>query len=292
MSALEFRIRHPDGRMEQVVVDSERVLVGSGAHCEVRLPPEHAAVEHLLFTHMGRGVHAQARALQPPPTLNGSPFTQAPVLPTSVVGVGGVALQVAPAQVDGGAVVVKKKQEKTSAMTYVLVALALPLAGYLLLVDEEGAAAVGPPPKAPALFDKADVKCPHAGEQALAFARDKRLLAQAKRERSPFHVADGVAAPPIFDLAAACFRASGDGAGAGQAAEMDEAAKKMREALSQDYKAHQMRLEHSLAVKDYATAQREARMLLSMVEGTEGKYQEWLSNLDRKLELRRKPPKK
>ena len=43
MSGLEFRIRHPDGRSEELVVDSDRVLIGSGAHCEIRLPAAEAA---------------------------------------------------------------------------------------------------------------------------------------------------------------------------------------------------------------------------------------------------------
>ena len=79
MSGLEFRIRHPDGRQEQLVVDSDRVLIGSGAHCEIRLPASEAAVEHVLVTFLGGGVFATARALSPAPTINGSPFTQAPL---------------------------------------------------------------------------------------------------------------------------------------------------------------------------------------------------------------------
>ena len=40
---LRFRVQHADGHSEQYVVDAERALVGSAAHCEVRLPPEAAA---------------------------------------------------------------------------------------------------------------------------------------------------------------------------------------------------------------------------------------------------------
>ena len=88
MSGLEFRIRYADGRTEKLVVDSDRVLIGSGAHCEIRLPSAEAAVEHVLVTSSGGGITAQARALSPRPPSTALPFTQAPLLPESVLGVG------------------------------------------------------------------------------------------------------------------------------------------------------------------------------------------------------------
>ena len=34
VSTLVVTVKHPDGRTEEVQVDSDRVLIGSGAHCE------------------------------------------------------------------------------------------------------------------------------------------------------------------------------------------------------------------------------------------------------------------
>ena len=37
MRVLRFQIRLPHGAIEQVNIESERVLIGSGGHCEIRL---------------------------------------------------------------------------------------------------------------------------------------------------------------------------------------------------------------------------------------------------------------
>ena len=286
MSGLEFRIRHPDGRSEELVVDSDRVLIGSGAHCEIRLPAAEAAVEHVLVTFLGGGVFATARALSPAPTINGSPFTQAPLLAESTLGVGQVQILVSVVDVVDNTKVVKKKAEKTSPLTYVLAVIAVPLSLYIILDDPPADPTSGKdkPKDVPALWAAPVTTCPQrAADQALGFARDKRVLAEGKRERSPFHVEDGVAAVPLFQTAAACFRAGGDAA---SARDMDAAGDKLRRSLEEDYRAHQMRLEHAILVRDLPTAQKEVRVLLAMLRGQSGPYVTWLSNLDRRLAIK------
>ncbi len=286
MSGLEFRIRYPDGRQEQLVVDSDRVLVGSGAHCEIRLPATEAAVEHVLVTFLGGGVFATARALSPAPTINGSPFTQAPLLAESMLGVGQVQLLVGVVDIADNANVIKKKTERTSPMTYLLAAIAVPISLYIIL-DEPPAdptSAKDRPSEVPTLWASAAPACPQkATDQAVTFARDKRVIAEGKRERSPFHVQDGVAAVPLFQTAAACFRQGGDG---GAARDMDGAAARLKKSLEEDYRAHQMRLEHAVLVRDLRTAQKEVKVLLAMLAGQTGPYVVWLSNLDRRLALK------
>jgi hypothetical protein len=286
VSGLEFRIRYPDGREEQLVVDSDRVLVGSGAHCEIRLPASDAAVEHVLVTFLGGGVFATARALSPAPTINGSAFTQAPLLAESVLGVGQVQLLVGVVDVADNANVIKKKTERTSPMTYVLAAVAVPISLYIIL-DEPPAdptSSKDRPKEVPALWAAAPTSCPQkAPDQAITFARDKRIVAEGKRERGPFHVQDGVAAVPLFQTAAACYRLGGDGGGA---RDMDGAAARLKKSLEEDYRAHQMRLEHAIEVRDLRTAQKEVRVLLAMLAGQTGPYVVWLSNLDRRLAIK------
>ena len=285
MSGLEFRIRYPDGRNEQLVVDSDRVLIGSGAHCEIRLPAAESAIEHVLVTFLGGGVFATARALSPPPTINGSPFTQAPLLAESTLGVGQVQMMIGVVEVVENANVIKKKQERTSPMTYVLAAIAVPLSLYIIFDDPPNDSANKDKPKeVPALWSTATATCPQrAADQALGLAREKRVLAEGKRERSPFKVQDGVAAVPLFRTASACYRAAED---AGASREMDAAAERLRKSLEEDYRAHQMRLEHAIEVRDLRTAQREVKVLLAMLQGQTGPYVVWLSNLDRRLALK------
>jgi hypothetical protein len=290
VSGLQFRIRYPDGREEQLLVDSDRVLIGSGAHCEIRLPAAEAAVEHVLVTFLGGGVLATARALSPAPTINGSAFTQAPLLAESVLGVGQVQLLVGVVDIAENANVIKKKTERTSPMTYVLAAVAIPISLYIILDEppSDGTAAKDRPKEVPALWAPmpggAAPACPQrAADQAVTFARDKRVIAEGKRERSPFHVQDGVAAVPLFQTAAACFRTGGDGVSARDA---DGAAVRLKKSLEEDYRAHQMRLEHAIEVRDLRTAQREVKVLMAMIEGQSGPYVTWLSNLDRRLTLK------
>src|SRR4051812_37928605 len=92
IQGIKVVLRFPDGRVSELVIDADRVIVGSGGHCEVRLPHEMAAVEHVSLTIHGTGVHAQARVMKPLPTINGSGFTQTPVAPDAVIGVGPVTI--------------------------------------------------------------------------------------------------------------------------------------------------------------------------------------------------------
>ena len=107
--------------------------------------------------------------------------------------------------------------------------------------------------------------------------------ADAKRERRPFHVQDGIQAVPIYEMAAACFRAGAD-APAGNLA--DDSAKYLRREMTDDFRMRRVRLDHALSIDDYVSAQKEVRVLLQFVEGKQGEYVTWLSNLDRKLKLK------
>jgi hypothetical protein len=282
MSVLRIDITHADGKAESMLVDAERVLIGSGAHCEIRLPVDQAAIEHVLVETQAGFVRAQARAFEPPATINGVPFTEAALAADAVLAVGAVKMRVAPAQAAQGEKVVRAKQGKTSPMTYLLAAIALPLAAYVILADDDDDARASTAPQAPELFAVPETQCPTSGPKALALAKDKRSIADGKRERRPFHVQDGVGAVPIFEVASACFKAAGDAENAKDAA---EAAKELRAQVSEDYRTHRVRLEHALSVNDWKTAQHEVRVLLAFTDGKPGEYVTWLSNLDRRLRL-------
>jgi hypothetical protein len=168
-------IRFPDGRTEQLVVDSDRVLIGSGAHCEIRLPAEFAAVEHVQLAFVGGGIHAQARAMQPLPTIDGTGFTQTPVLPDAILGVGPVQIWASQTVIADNPNVIRKKTQPTSPLTYVLAVLAIPLAGYVLLYDEPQDRPTEAPAEVPALWGAPVTTCPqNAADQALALGQEKR----------------------------------------------------------------------------------------------------------------------
>jgi len=283
LQGLQIVVRYPDGRTEQLVVDADTVLVGSGAHCEVKLPAEHAAVEHLTLSLVSGGLHAYARSLAPHPTIDGTGFVQAPVLPESVIGVGGVQLSAMAVELQDQLEIIRKRAQKTSPVTYVAAALGLGIAAYLISLAPKGDTSQMPQGVPPLLWDDPVSSCPQASrEAALAVAVEKFSVASGKRERRPFHVEDGVAAVPLFETAAACFRIADQAPAVGEA---EKAARDLRAKVNEDYRAHQVRLEHALTVEDMTVAQQEVGVLRSFTQGKQGVYVMWLSNLDRRLQV-------
>ena len=62
MSVLRFEIRYPNGHREAAVVEGERALIGSASHCDVRLPMDAAAYEHVLIEVQGSTLRAESKA--------------------------------------------------------------------------------------------------------------------------------------------------------------------------------------------------------------------------------------
>lgn len=284
MSFLRFQIRQPSGQVDQLFIESERVLIGSGAHCEIRLPLDQAAVEHALIQVGPAGVFVQALSFQPPPTVNNVPFTQGPLPPDAVLGIGNFQLTVALTNENmvGGNVVQKKQQGASPMSLFALLIIAA--GGYFLFFTDEPQQQVRMPHEAPELWGTPVEQCPQRGAtQAVALARERQNVADAKRERRPFHVQDGITAVPFYELAAACYKQAGDQS---DAAESASAAAALRREINDDYRTHRVRLEHSLTINDLETARHEVRVLLQFTEGKQGDYVVWLSNLDRKLKLK------
>lgn len=285
LAGLEFTISTSEGTAsDRVVVDSEQVLVGSGPHCEIRLPPEHAAAEHVLVTFIGGAIYAQARAFQPPPLLNGSPFTETALSPGSRLKIGPVEITVSLVEIADVANLVKTKKERTSPLTYLLAAVTVPVSLYILFDEPNEREGAGKPEEVPALWAQAKATCTHKDpKQALTVARDKMVIALGRRERSPFDVRDGVLAVPLLEMAADCYRLAGENA---RSAEMEHAGERLKQQMEESYWAHQMRLEHALDVQNLRIGQHETEFLLRMLEGQTGPYMVWLSNLDRRLKLK------
>jgi hypothetical protein len=278
---IQFDIRHPNGQREAIVVEGERALIGSAAFCDVRLPMDQAAYEHVLVEAFGGTLRAEAKADEPPATINGMPLTAGPLSTDAVLGIGRIRLFVTfvPDLVEGAEVGGKRKKEANPAVQLGLVAM-FAFAAYLLLMDDE--AAIAPPPaEAPQLFASNVPSCPQADPAAaLAFAQEQSDLGDNKRERLPFAIKEGVAAVGLYEVASACFERGG---AAQRAHEAKEAAQTLKTQLADDFRARRIRLSHVLAVQDYELARKDVSVLTALTADKKGPYVEWLAKVTEQL---------
>lgn len=283
MNVLKFEVRYADGRKEIMVVEAQRALVGSGAHCDVRLPLDQAAAEHVLVEVAGSSVRVEARATDPVTTLGGAPYEVAEIAPDMPLAVGNVQLFVAlvdPALLGPGATHMKGKGTEMSPLLKVAALVIIPLGVYALLADQGGG--VAPPPvQLPEIFEAKVEVCPQAApDRAAAVAHERRLQAEGKRERSPFVPQEGIAAVGLFETAAACYKVAGK---ANAARDNAHAAQALRTAITADFRARRVRLEHSLVVEDWELSKRDVRVLRAITEGRRGDYVTWLGNIHQQL---------
>ncbi len=297
MRSLNFQIRLPSGKVEQVLVEAERVLLGSGAHCEIRLPLDQANLEHVLVELGPAGVFATALNFDPPPTINDIPFTKAPLTGEAVLGIKHVQVNVQVAALSTG----ERKaaiegQKKSNPLVYVGLLLIVLGGAYSATVDPARFGGGVKRPAPPELWGPVVTTCPQTGPQAIALAAQRLSLAEAKHERRPFYVQDGIQAVTLYEEGAACLRAGGDPQGA--AAGPDATAKALRTEINNEYRAHNLRLEHALnTMGDSRTdetvktemskdALKETRALMKFVQGKSGDYVKSLTIRERNLSLK------
>jgi hypothetical protein len=280
--SLRFQTRYPTGQVEQITIDADRVVIGSGAHCDIRLPLDQARAEHVLVEAGPAALFARALNFEPPPTIDGIPFTQAPLPPGALLGISGTQSYVEALDVSGQALAGAEKKG-TSKVSLLAMLFIIGGALFFLFDDPEPADELTPVKEAPELWGEPVTVCPYKGPQALAYAGEQMAIADSKRERRPFYVKDGVEAVPLYERAAACFREGGDAPSAKLAT---DSALFMRRDVADEFRAHRVRLDRALATKDHVTAQKEVRVLLQLVEGKQHEWVTWLQNLDRRLKLK------
>jgi hypothetical protein len=140
------------------------------------------------------------------------------------------------------------------------------------------------PSEPPNLFARINPKCPRAADaEARAVSENELALAESKRERSPFHPEDGVAAVAHYDLATSCLRVANDSAAASLVARK---ADELKRKLNAEFHVHRARLDYALSTEQYDRARDEVRILLAFVAASPSEYTNRLSQLDRQLELR------
>jgi hypothetical protein len=286
MDVIQFRVRHPDGRVDVLVTESARVLIGAGSHCEIRLPVGAARVEHVAIQATPAGLRAIARSFDPVPKLDGVEFNEVPLLGPCVITIDQTRIDVTPSTGPGGAdhaVPRVKGQRNARVYLYLVLGAACWLAMYTAKARQKGTPAE--PTDVPALWPASSAEtCPQtATDSALATANARRDLAVAKEERSPFHPEDGVSAVSLYQSAEACFRVAGQDEDADQVLAQGA---RLRRDMTDRFREHRLRLQRALAVEEWDVAQHESGVVLAFVPAATGDYVEWLSNTRRRLQLR------
>jgi hypothetical protein len=280
-----LQILRPGNVVERLVVPGGRILIGSGAHCDIRVDGTGCAREHVELELEGEHVVARARHHSPPPMLNGQPLVATKLDPDAQIAVCGTRITVNVVRDTSGTTAKSPARKFATTLAVALTAVVLPLAVYVALMPNDDDA-IGPAPKAVALWEQPVVTCKvEAPDQALHLARDLRAAGEAKRERAPFAVHDGVSAVTAFESAAACHRVAGR---RDEAALDDAAATSLRVLVEREYASRRLRLEHALETEDFRAASAEVHVLRSLTGGRHGAYVDWLAIVDRRLELNAK----
>lgn len=280
LSTLVVNVRYSEGKAEQVIADGPRILIGSGAHCDVCLPLGAAAPEHLeVVVSAQRELIVRALASEPIATLRGSPFGRERMAAGDVLKIGSLQLEIALSD-DGTS---KKKGQgnapSTRMVLALLAAMILALVSWKKSEDGSDSRKNRPPPLWSS--DVAATMCPRTEPAtALALGLELRAQADAKRERVRFAIHDGIVAVELLERASSCFRTGGHGEAADESAELGA---QLRKRIEEDYRGHQLRLEHALTVDEVDTALHEARILRAMLPQVSDPYVAWLDEVDRAL---------
>lgn len=279
---------HRGNKLSVFDVHSDRALIGSGAHCDVRLAPDEAAIEHLVVQLVGGDeVLAETKAMEPVCLLNGAPFLEGRLLPTSMLELGGVALRVLRTENDDPAAVRKKSHgdSATSPAVQAMGVLGVLIGLYVVLakpapIDSGIAASMDPPPMAATQL----ASCPERDVRAAGvLAEQLEREAESQRERSPFFPAAGPDAVALFTRAASCYQACGQAA---HALDLQAAADRLLADTRDQIHIRHVRLARYLSLHEYAEARQQALLLSELIVDKSGPYARWLSSVRREGELR------
>jgi len=287
MATIKIDIRHPNGQRESAIVEGERALIGSASFCDVRLPMDQAAYEHVLIEVQGSTLRAEAKVDTPAATINGMPFAASTLAPDAVLGIGNIRLYVSSVRdlFDSPELASKKKDEANPAIRAVgLVGLAV--AAYLVLAESE--TPLEPPPAtAIKLFADSTATCPQSTpDGAAALGEEKLAQADGKRERLPFDVREGISAVPLYDEAVACFKVAHRD---DDAKETEASRDLLKHSMSDNFRARRLRLEHMLVVEDYELAKIDVVVLRDMTTDKKGPYVDWLASVQSRLFPKKAP---
>ncbi|HVH48140.1 MAG TPA: FHA domain-containing protein [Labilithrix sp.] len=281
MEELHFTIQHPDGRLERSIVQSPRTLIGSGAHCDVRLSPDQASFEHVVIETTPNGARVQHLTASPQATLDGAPFAVAPLGHSALLRLGMTTLTIERTIAPANA-----KRERVGAGAIAKLALLGVLICAVAVVAKLPKPEVGPPPSTlPDVFASGSTECPRVdAAEARAVAEESLALADGARERSPFQPREAIAAVKAYELAAACFRSAGN---ASRAEELIAVARDLEEDTRIELRARRVRLERMLQVQDSEIARQDVVVLRALTHGQHGDYVTWLAKIEQELKVQK-----
>ena len=273
MEQLTFVILHADGRRESTTAQAPRIVIGSGAHCDVRLAPDQAAFEHVVIEHHPAGPLMRGLATSPAVVIAGASLTTHALERVTTFSIGATEIEIKRAVLG----VEAQSRSLGPAMIAKLAIIALLAVGILAASQMNKEQAVAAPPKMPELFGQAVTECPRTDpSEARVLAEDSRSLADGARERSPFDPREARSAVRSYELASVCYRR----ANAPEAAEESASnAKRMREETTLDFRARRVRLERVLLVSDFEVAAQDVAVLRALTEGQPGEYTRWLASV-------------
>lgn len=260
------------------------MLVGSGSHCDVRLPPEEAEVEQLLIEQRGERVYVRSLTRDGALRHDNAPFLEGELASGAQLSLGELQLRVRARTAQ------KRSNQGGESSTQTLITRALLLVGiavggYQLLFPPDDGGVLRSSVAAPALFPEANKRSCHVADPRDAAYQAERwaLEANLKRERAPFYPKDGVASVGLYEGAEACFTTAGRRE---DAQHMRDAAQALRASLQDEFHVRQVRLERFLQRDKHDQAQREAQVLLTFVAHLDGEYVQWLGAVQRELNAR------
>lgn len=281
-----FSIDVPGAKqLETMELEAERILIGCGAHCDIRLPMDVAAFEHVIVTPEEGMMVARAVRGEATVRLNGQPMYE-DVLPENGV-----------IEFDGGVKItfrtsaassVRRKKGALSPIS-ILSLLLLPVV-LLMFYQNEAKATLSPPAKVPDPLNAPVTVCPASHpQQALALAEQKEEIAQAKRQRWKFYTQDGVEAVALFETAEVCYRVAGDQQ---RSSHMNLFSRGMRAGVLEEYQLYRVRLERALARNDSKVALAQVRFLRGLLvnRSNDDEYLQWLALVQSKLEAQLSRP--
>lgn len=282
MEELILETRHTNGTCERTVTTGVRALVGSGAHCDLRLSPDQAAFEHVAIEMGPDGLRLQRLASSPPCTLDGAPFAVSTVTAAAELAIGSTLVRVERRSVEAPT---EKRKPAVGAIVRACV-LGVLVGAVAVLVKMPRPTAEPPFAELPEIFGASAPACPRTDvAEARAIAEDRLAIADGARERSPFAAREAIAAAKAYDVAAACYRAAGDVEAAEEAAGI---AREIEFDTRLELRARRLRLERMLAVGDVEIARQDVAVLRVMTEGHDGEYVSWLALVEQELKAERK----
>jgi hypothetical protein len=278
---------HRGTKVTVLDVQSDRALIGSGAHCDVRLAPDEAAIEQLTVETIDEGVYAKTVAIDRPCLLNGAPFLEGRVPPTAMLELGPVLLCVKYAPREGQEKKKKASKSATPAGVQALALVGLAVGFYYVLGNSANGTILGEfgVVSPPTLRVTAE-PCPQADPvSAHSIAEESLAAAEMKRERAPFYPSDGLSAVRLFRRAAGCLRGASAEAAARDA---EDAADRLQQRLADELHVRHVRLERMLAEQKFAEAKREGTLITQFIADPTNAYSQWLSAVVREGELQAK----